>query len=129
MSGIERNSEAERPLVSAVIPAYNEESTIEEVVSGVSRHVSEVIVVDDGSIDDTADKAVEAGAVLLKNDDNVGKRLSLIRGYRAAKGEIVVTLDSDGQHHPDDVPRLVGPILNDRADLVIGVTTRTSSFQ
>ena len=128
MSGIERNSEAERPLVSAVIPAYNEESTIEDVVSGVSRHVSEVIVVDDGSSDETADKAVEAGAVLLKNGDNVGKLLSLIRGYRVAKGEVVVTLDADGQHHPDDIPRLVGPILNDRADLVIGVRPELPHF-
>ena len=128
MVGIERNSEAERPLVSAVIPAYNEETTIEDVVSGVSRHVSEVIVVDDGSSDDTADKAVEAGAVLLKNDDNVGKRLSLIRGYRAAKGEVVATLDADGQHHPDDITRLVGPILNDRADLVIGVRPELPHF-
>lgn len=128
MSGIERNSEAERPLVSAVIPAYNEESTIEDVVSGVSRHVSEVIVVDDGSSDDTSDKALEAGAVLLKNDDNVGKRLSLIRGYRIAKGEVVVTLEADGQHHPDDIPRLVGPILNDRADLVIGVRPELPHF-
>jgi glycosyltransferase involved in cell wall biosynthesis len=128
MSGIERNSEAERPLVSVVIPAYNEETTREEVVSGVSRHVGEVIVVDDGSSDDTADKAVEAGAVLLKNDENVGNRLSLIREYRAAKGEDVVTLDSDGQHHPDDVPHLVGPILKDRADLVIGIRPELPHF-
>jgi glycosyltransferase involved in cell wall biosynthesis len=121
MSGIERNSEAERPEISAVIPAYDEEKTIEDVVSNVSRYVDEVIVVDDGRSDDTTIEAVKAGAVLLKNDDNVGKQLYLIRRYRATKSEVVITLDADGQHHPDDVPRLVGLILEDRADLVIGV--------
>ena len=128
MLGIESNSEADRPQISALIPAYNEEKTIKDVVSSVSRYVDEVIVVDDGSSDDTAEKAVEAGAVLRKNNENVGKRLSLIWGYRAAMGETIVTLDADGQHHPDDIPRLVRPILEDRADLVIGVRPELPHF-
>jgi glycosyltransferase involved in cell wall biosynthesis len=117
-----------KPTLTAIISAYNEEETIGEVVSRTLRHVDEVIVVDDGSTDDTSPLAEEAGAEVIRNAVNVGKRRSLVRGYRAAHGDIVVSLDADLQHDPDDIPRLVEPILSDRADLVIGARARLPYF-
>lgn len=109
-----------KPKVSAVIPAYNEEETISEVVERTLRYVDEVIVVDDGSLDKTADKAHEAGAKVVKLGENRGILQATVRGFREAEGEIIVTLDADGQHSPDEIPRLLEPILRGEADLVLG---------
>jgi len=109
-----------RPKVSAVIPAYNEEETIAEVVEGALRYVDEVIVVDDGSLDKTAEKAHEAGARVVEMGENRGILQATVRGFREAEGEIIVTLDADGQHNPDEIPRLLEPILRGEADLVLG---------
>lgn len=106
--------------VSAVIPAYNEEETIGEVVERTLRYVDEVIVVDDGSLDKTADKAHEAGARVVKLGENRGILEATVRGFREADGEIIITIDADGQHNPDEIPRLLEPILRDEADLVLG---------
>ncbi len=111
---------ADHATVSAVIPAYNEEKTIEAVVEGVLHHVDEVIVVDDGSTDDTARIAEAAGAKVLKQV-NAGVLKATERGMREATGNIIVTLDADGQHDPSEIPRLVEPILRGDADLVMGV--------
>ncbi len=109
-----------KPKVSAVIPAYNEEETIGEVVGKTLRYVDEVIVVDDGSLDETAERAYEAGARVVKLGENRGILQATVRGFREADGEIIVTLDADGQHNPDEIPRLLEPILRDEADLVLG---------
>ena len=111
---------ADHTTVSAVIPAYNEEKTIEAVVEGAQPHVDEVIVVDDGSTDDTAHIAEAAGARVLKQA-NAGVLKATERGMREATGDIIVTLDADGQHDPSEIPRLVEPILRGDADLVMGV--------
>lgn len=128
MPGSDDSQETMKPTITAIIPALNEEETIGEVVSRTLRHVDEVIVVDDGSTDDTSPLAEEAGAEAIRNDVNVGKRRSLLRGYRAAHGDIVVSLDADLQHDPDDIPKLVEPILYDRADLVIGARSQLPLF-
>lgn len=106
--------------VSAVIPAYNEEETIQGVVKGVMRHVDEVIVVDDGSIDRTAEVAESAGAKVVRLDTNRGILEATLRGFREAMGDIIVTLDGDGQHNPDEIPSLLEPIIRDEADIVLG---------
>lgn len=106
--------------VSAVIPAFNEEKTIVEVVRGALAHVNEVTVVDDGSTDNTAVAATEAGATVIRHENNMGILTAVARGLKEAKGDILVTLDADGQHDPSDIPRLIKPILEDRADLVLG---------
>ena len=106
--------------VSAVIPAYNEEKTIEAVVRGALTHVDEVIVVDDGSTDETARIAEAAGARVLKQA-NAGVLRATERGLRETMGDVIVTLDADGQHDPSEIPRLVEPILRGEADLVMGV--------
>jgi glycosyltransferase involved in cell wall biosynthesis len=122
---IERDS---RPTVSAVIPAYNEEETVGEVVAQTLRHVDEAIVVDDGSSDDTAMVARNSGAIVVRNEVNKGVLESLKTGFKSAKGEILVTLDADGQHDPDEIPGLLEPILDDRVDLVLGTRAELPHF-
>ena len=117
-----------RPTVSAVISAYNEEETVGEVVARTLRHVDEAIVVDDGSSDDTAMVARNFGAIVVRNEVNKGVLESLKTGFKSAKGEILVTLDADGQHDPDEIPGLLEPILDDRADLVLGTRAELPHF-
>jgi glycosyltransferase involved in cell wall biosynthesis len=108
-------------MITAIIPAYNEEKTIGSVVLGTQEHVSRVIVVDDGSTDQTAHIARLAGAEVIVHPHNQGKGAALKTGFKAAEdSKIIVTLDSDGQHEPGEIPRLVEPIINGEADLVNG---------
>lgn len=111
---------ADETTVSAVIPAYNEEKTIEAVVKGALSHVDEVLVVDDGSTDDTARIAEEARAKVLKQQ-NAGVLKATELGLREATCDIIVTLDADGQHDPSEIPSLIKPILRGEADLVMGI--------
>ena len=110
---------AEETMVSAVIPAYNEEKTIEAIVKEAFSHVNEILVVDDGSTDDTARIAEVAGAKVLKQR-NSGVLKATERGLREATGDIIVTLDADGQHDPSEIPKLIEPILRGEADVVMG---------
>jgi len=107
-------------MISAIIPAYNEEKTVGEVVSDALTYVDEVVVIDDGSMDNTATVAAEAGAIVIRHEHNRGILATVSRGLKEAKGEILVTLDADGQHTPSDIPRIVEPIVEDVADLVLG---------
>lgn len=113
-------SRADRPIISAIIPAYNEEKTIGEIVTLTLRHVDEVIVIDDGSIDNTGAIARGAGADVMRNQVNKGILVSLASGIKAANGDILVMLDADGQHDPEEIPILVEPIMKNEADLVLG---------
>lgn len=109
--------------ITAVIPAYNEEKTVGEVVLGARKHVSEVLVIDDGSEDATSIRAIESGAKVIRIPKNSGKAHALSIGLTTAAlngSDIVVCLDADGQHNPDDIPKIVRPILNGSADMVIG---------
>jgi len=106
--------------VSAVIAALNEEKTVGEVVRGCQAFVDEVVVVNDGSTDHTSAAAADAGASVIRHERNVGVLAATVRGLREARGDILVTLDADGQHDPEDIPRLVRPIMENEADLVLG---------
>jgi glycosyltransferase involved in cell wall biosynthesis len=91
------------------------------VVLGTRQHVLRVIVVDDGSTDKTGEIAKLAGAQVLVHATNQGKGASLKTGFKFAKdADIIVTLDSDGQHHPYEIPQLLEPIINGEADIVNG---------
>jgi glycosyltransferase involved in cell wall biosynthesis len=110
--------------VAVVIPAYNEARTIEGVIRGLmARGLLCIIVVDDGSIDRTGELAGQQGAQVVRHILNRGLGGALGTGLRAAlrlKPEIIVTCDADGQHDPDDIRQLLGPIEQGEADVVIG---------
>jgi glycosyltransferase involved in cell wall biosynthesis len=109
--------------VCALIPAYDEACHIATVVEGTKRHVRDVVVIDDGSRDGTAEIAILAGAVCLSSPTNRGKASALRTGIEfASRGDFthVLTLDGDGQHGPDDIPALIDVACQTGADLVIG---------
>ncbi|AHF81411.1 glycosyltransferase family 2 protein [Thermococcus paralvinellae] len=108
--------------VLIVIPAYNEELTIGSVVA-LAKEYGDVLVVDDGSKDKTSKIAQEVGAIVLRHDVNKGKGQALKTGFDYALAndyDVVVCIDADGQHNPEEIPLLLKPILEDEADLVIG---------
>jgi glycosyltransferase involved in cell wall biosynthesis len=111
---------AEPATVSVVIPAYNEADVIGEVVAALAASVPwrEIIVVDDGSRDDTRARALAAGATVVAHPYNKGNGAAVKSGIRRATGEFVLIIDGDGQHHPDDARRLVAKL--GEYDLVVG---------
>ena len=107
--------------IATILPAYNEELCISGIILGSRKYVDRIIVIDDGSTDNTAEIARLAGAEVISHRSNMGKGAALKTGFEAAKGsEIIVTLDSDGQHNPEEIPKLVTPIINGEADIVNG---------
>ena len=105
------------------IPAYNEEIKINDVVKKSLPYADKVIVCDDGSTDDTAALAKKAGAVVISHEKNqgYGATISTLFDYcRENNAEIMVTLDGDGQHNPDQIPDLINVILKHKVDVVIG---------
>ena len=112
-----------KPRIVAGIPAYNEEKYIAKVVLKAMRHVDEVIVVDDGSTDMTAEIAEKLGATVVRHPENRGYGAALATIFNEARrrsADILVILDADDQHDPDEIPKLVEPILRGEADIVIG---------
>jgi len=109
--------------ITVILPAYNEEVAIGSIVLLTRKYADSVIVVDDGSSDRTADVARKAGAEVIVHEVNKGKGRALKTGFTAAVAlgaDIIVTMDSDGQHNPADIPKLVEPILKGEADMVNG---------
>jgi glycosyltransferase involved in cell wall biosynthesis len=118
-----RSAEGRQALeISVVIPAFNEEEAIGAVVRDVISQVPnlrEVIVVDDGYSDGTAEAAGEAGATVVRSPYNRGNGASVKAGIRRASGDLVVMMDGDGQHSAKDVVRLLEPIAQGH-DMVVG---------
>ncbi len=114
---------AEGLRVVAGLPMYNEEETVGTVITNVFDHVNEVICVDDGSSDSSARIAEACGATVYRHRVNRGyggALKSLFSAAREMDADCLVVLDSDGQHDPADIPKLIGPILSGEADFVIG---------
>jgi glycosyltransferase involved in cell wall biosynthesis len=113
-------------LVSVIIPVYNEEQTIGNIIDRVQTIMKqtglpyEIIVVDDCSADKSLMVAKKYPVRLYGLLVHVGKGMGLRAGFAKAKGDIIVTIDSDGSHLPEELPRLLYPVLNNKADLVIG---------
>lgn len=108
---------------AVVIPAYNEELMIGDVINKCKEHVDDVIVVNDGSSDRTAETAEKAGAFVLSHGANKGYGQALIDGIKTAleRGhDVVITLDGDGQHNPDDIPKFLNAMKYFDADIVSG---------
>lgn len=108
--------------VSAVVPAFNEEIAIGSVVLSTRKYVDQVVVVDDGSSDRTAEIALMAGALVVKHSKNQGKGAALKTGFESvdSDSDIVITLDGDGQHDPEEILKLIQPIKSGESDMVIG---------
>jgi hypothetical protein len=116
-----------RDKVAVVIPAFNEAESVAAVVRSIPAEVcgepTAILVVDDGSRDDTSEEAAKAGAVVARHVINRGGGAALRTGYRlmAESGAlVVVTLDADGQHLPSEMERLVKPVLDDEVDVAHG---------
>jgi glycosyltransferase involved in cell wall biosynthesis len=110
------------PKILALIPAYNEAAHIAEVVTGARVYLP-VLVVDDGSADDTAARAEGADAIILRQTPNQGKGAALTAGFRWALDagyEAAVTLDADGQHDSAEIPNFLDAHARRGADLIIG---------
>jgi glycosyltransferase involved in cell wall biosynthesis len=109
--------------VCAIIPAFNEETDLAEVIFETKKHVNSVIVVDDGSYDNTAKIAEKEADYFFKHSVNGGKGVALKTGFLFAKNkgfDIVVTIDADMQHDPAKIPEFLQVIEEKKADIVIG---------
>ena len=110
-----------------LMPAFEEEENIGKVVPRIPKTIAGApavtLVIDDGSGDDTAKVAAEAGAIVVRNPFNRGGGAALRLGYDAAvvlKPKVVVTMDADGQHQPEEIEQLVAPIMEGKADIIVG---------
>lgn len=110
-----------KPKVSVVIPAYNEAFSIGNVIDKCKQFCDEIIVVDDGSIDNTSEIARDRGAIVIAHEENMGVTRATENGLKAVHGDIVVTIDADEQHNPSDIPKLIKPVIEGKADVTLGV--------
>jgi len=109
--------------VAVIIPAFNEGRIIGTVVSQARKYASRIIVIDDGSSDDTAQKAAESGADVIRLTENQGKAGAVMAGCSYAQRlgyETIIMLDGDGQHDPNEIPVVAAPVMTGAADMVIG---------
>jgi glycosyltransferase involved in cell wall biosynthesis len=122
-----------KPYVSVIVPAYNEEQIIGKVLDRIRAAMNqagdpfEILVIDDGSTDQTAARADETGARVIRHPYNIGNGAAIKTGIRNSQGEVIVMMDADGQHQPEDIPRLlekIGPY-----DMVVGARTKDSASE
>lgn len=110
-------------MLVAIVPAFNEEKSVGSVVRSLFNHVDKVIVVDDGSVDQTAKVAEEAGAVVLRHELNRGQGAALQTGHELAKkyqAEYVLHFDADGQFEVMDIRPALEALVRSKADLLFG---------
>lgn len=111
------------PSVAVLIPALDCAATVGDVVAGARRQVSRVVVVDDGSRDDTADRARAAGATVIVHPQRCGKGVALLNGMRALHAEGIthtLTMDADGQHLPAEIPALLRALAEHSSAVIVG---------
>ena len=121
----------------ACIPTFNEESSIADMVKKSIPYVDKVIVCDDGSTDNTAKRAKESGAIVITHEKNqgYGAAIATLFDYaRKQNAQIMITIDGDGQHNPDQIPLLINAITTHNVDVVIGSrflddSTKASSYR
>jgi len=122
-------SDAVKAKIVVTIPAFNEEKTISKIITRIKKvcnkmpYEYQIIVIDDGSTDKTTQIARKTGAVVLEHYWNRGIVKALKTGFDEAlknDADIIVNMDADGQHRPEDIPKLIRPILDGNADMVLG---------
>lgn len=109
--------------VCIIIPAYNESAAIANLLKQIIQQDREVVVIDDGSTDNTAQISQECGAIVLRNPRNQGKGFSLIRGLKYSLNkdcDVIITMDGDGQHLPTDIPHFINKAESTKASIIIG---------
>ncbi|HNR93721.1 MAG TPA: glycosyltransferase family 2 protein [Kiritimatiellia bacterium] len=112
-----------KPRYCVLIPAYQEEKNIASVVRDALKYCPQVIVVDDGSGDKTASVADQAGAIVHRHETNRGKGAALQTGFavaRARECDAVITMDADGQHKPEEIPRFMDAYERTRIPVLVG---------
>jgi glycosyltransferase involved in cell wall biosynthesis len=123
MESLERIESKQKSRILVCIPAYNEAASITDIVKKSANYASEVIVYDDGSTDNTGEIAKAAGATVIRNRKNKGYGVAIRSLFQAATEkdvDVMVTIDSDGQHDPDEIPRILEPMSGEGVDIVIG---------
>ena len=108
-------------MLTIIIPVYNEAENITPVIEGVKRIMGsdiELLLIDDGSTDSTVEIAHACGTKVISHPYNMGNGAAIKTGLRMAKGEVIITMDGDGQHDPADIPKLLEHI--DRYDMAVG---------
>ena len=128
--GKEMKEESEKPIVKVIIPAFNEASAISNVIHDIPKLVAEIIVVDNGSTDATAEMAKNAGATVLQEPQK-GYGYACLKGMHYVSTQdkmptIIVFLDGDYSDYPEELTTIIQPILSDDVDLVIGSRTAAS---
>ena len=125
MAKSKEDGEGKNIFVSVIIPVFNEEATVGDIVTRTKKTLEtlavkhEVIVVDDGSTDKSADIAQHQNVRVLRNGHQ-GKGYALRSGFTHARGELVVTLDGDGSHKPEEIPFVLRYLIQNIADFVVG---------
>lgn len=124
------NSLGKKKKIIVCIPAYNESKNIGKIVSAAKKYATEVIVCDDGSIDHTTQVAKSAGAIVIRHNTNKGYGSAIRTLFQNAKernADVMVTMDSDGQHDPNQIPIITESLFSAGSDIVIGSRFLTKS--
>ncbi|PKO00433.1 MAG: hypothetical protein CVU42_04485 [Chloroflexi bacterium HGW-Chloroflexi-4] len=119
---IDKDYHSNNKKILAIIPAYNEQERVPGVIKATKKYLP-VLVVDDGSKDQTFTAAREAGAEVIRQEPNQGKGAAIMVGFKYAMEhgfDAVLTLDADGQHDPDEIPLFVEDFVTNHSDLIIG---------
>ena len=111
-------------LISIIIPLYNEEKTIKNIINRIPDYFKhEILIVDDGSKDNSVSEVLKVknkNISLIRHIKNKGYGAAILTGIKNAKGDIIITMDSDGQHNPEEIPILIQPIIDNSSDIVVG---------
>jgi glycosyltransferase involved in cell wall biosynthesis len=106
--------------IVALIPVYNEEGRIKDVIAKVDKHVDKILVLNDCSSDNSEEVARKTGVEVLTKSKNLGYLRNLLNGIEKTEADVFITIDADGEHPPERIPDLLKQIRKGEADLVLG---------